>query len=167
MSTNVSWILLGLLSALLLAAGAFDLKSRTIPNSLNLVIALLAIPFWWAIGLDLWPEMALQLGVAALVFGAFTAIWAFGGMGGGDVKLIGAVALWLPWQAVLALLVIMSLAGGVITLAMTAHRKLRGGQGQIEIPYGVAIAFGALWLIGHRAFAELSPIAQRFLYQFG
>ena len=50
-------------------------------------------------------------------------------MGGGDVKLIGALALWLPWQAVLVLLVIMSLAGGVLTLAMlirtTARAKRR------------------------------------------
>ena len=156
MWTNVSWILLGLLVALLLAAAAFDLKTLTIPNSLNLAIALLAIPFWWATGLALWPDMALQLGVGALVFAAFAAIFALGAMGGGDVKLVAAVALWLPWQAVISLLVLMSLAGGVLTLAMTARRKLAGAQGQIEIPYGVAIAFGGLWLIG-----------QRFLYQFG
>ena len=156
MGTTLSWILLGLLSALLVAAVAFDLRSRTIPNTLNLAIALLAIPFWWTTGLSLWPDAALQVGVAGLVFALFALVFYLGGMGGGDVKLVAAVALWLPWQAVIALLVIMSLAGGVITLAMTARRKLAGGEGQIEIPYGVAIAFGGLWLIG-----------QRFLYQFG
>ena len=156
MWTGVSWILLGLLTALLLAAAAFDLKSRTIPNGLNLAIALLAIPFWWATGLALWPDAALQLGVGALVFAAFAAIFAIGAMGGGDVKLVAAVALWLPWQAVISLLVLMSLAGGALTLAIVARRKLAGQQGQFEIPYGVAIAFGGLWLIG-----------QRFLYQFG
>ena len=156
MSTNVSWILLGLLSALLLAAAAFDLKTRTIPNSLNLAIALLAIPFWWSTGLALWPDMALQLGVAALVFAAFAAIFALGAMGGGDVKLVAAVALWLPWQAVISLLVLMSLAGGVLTLAMVVRRRFAEAEAEMEIPYGVAIAFGGLWLIG-----------QRFLYQFG
>ena len=156
MSTNVSWILLGLLSALLLAAAAFDLKTRTIPNSLNLAIALLAIPFWWSTGLTLWPDMALQLGVAALVFAAFAAIFAMGAMGGGDVKLVAAVALWLPWQAVISLLVLMSLAGGVLTLAMVVRRRFAESEAKMEIPYGVAIAFGGLWLIG-----------QRFLYQFG
>ena len=156
MSTVLSWILLAILSAMLVVAAGFDLRSRTIPNSLNLAIALLAIPFWWATGLSAWPDAALHLGVAAFVFGAFAGLFALGWMGGGDVKLVAAVALWLPWQAVLVLLVLMSLAGGVLTLAMVARRKLAGHEQEIEIPYGVAIAFGALWLIG-----------QRFLYQFG
>ena len=156
MAIDLSWILLGLLTAMLLVAAAFDLKSRTIPNTLNLAIALLAIPFWWSTGLSLWPEAALQLGVALLVFAAFAGLFALGWMGGGDVKLIAALALWLPWQAVLALIVLMSLAGGVLTLAMVVRQRLGRHEGAPEIPYGVAIAFGGLWLIG-----------QRFLYQFG
>ena len=59
MAIDLSWILLGLLAAMLLVASAFDLKSRTIPNTLNLAIALLAIPFWWSTGLSLWPDAAL------------------------------------------------------------------------------------------------------------
>ena len=156
MWTQLSWILLAFLAAMLVAAAWFDIRSRTIPNGLNLAIALLAIPFWWATGLSAWPDAALHVGVAILVFGLFAGLFALGWMGGGDVKLVAAVALWLPWQAVLLLLVLMSLAGGALTLVMVARRKLAGGQQEIEIPYGVAIAFGALWLIG-----------QRFLYQFG
>ena len=156
MGTNLSSILLGLLAALLVAAAVLDLRSRTIPNGLNLAVALLAIPFWWAIGLPVWPDAALQIGIAALVFGLFALAFALGAMGGGDVKLLGALALWLPWQALLLLLVIMSLAGGVLTLAMVIRQRLARKEGQLEIPYGVAIAFAGLWLI-----------AQRFLYQFG
>ena len=156
MGTIPASILLGLLAAMLLAAAWLDLKSRTIPNGLNLAIALLAIPFWWATGLSLWPDAALQLGVGALVFAVFAGVFALGAMGGGDVKLVAAVALWLPWQAVIVLLVLMSLAGGVLTLAMVARKHFARHQGELEIPYGVAIAFGGLWLIG-----------QRFLYQFG
>jgi prepilin peptidase CpaA len=77
-------------------------------------------------------------------------------MGGGDVKLIGAIALWLPWPALLLMLVIMSLAGGALTLAMMIRKKLARTEGPLEIPYGVAIAFAGLWMIG-----------QRFFYQFG
>ena len=156
MGTGLSWILLGLLAALLIVAAVVDLRSRTIPNGLNLAIALLAIPFWWATGLPAWPDVALQIGVAALVFGLFAIAFALGAMGGGDVKLLGALALWLPWQAVLVLLVIMSLAGGVLTLVMVVRQRLARREGRPEIPYGVAIAFAGLWLIG-----------QRFLYQFG
>ena len=156
MSSTLAWLLLALLSLMLLAASWWDLRSRTIPNALNLAVALLAIPFWWATGLSLWPDVALQLAVAALVFGLFAIAFALGGMGGGDVKLVAAVALWLPWQAVVALLVLMSLAGGALTVAMLIRKRMARSEARLEIPYGLAIAFGGLWLIG-----------QRFLYQFG
>lgn len=156
MSTIFATLLPAVLAALLLAAAACDLRSRTIPNGLNLAIALLAIPFWFASGLAPWPDMALQIGVASLVFAFFAAAFAIGAMGGGDVKMVAAVALWLPWQAVLVMLVIMSLAGGVLTAALMVRRRLVRGEKPIEVPYGVAIAFGGLWLI-----------SERFLYQFG
>lgn len=156
MTATFSWILLAVLAALLLAAAWCDLKSRNIPNGLNLAIALLAIPFWWTIGLAVWPDIALQIGVALFVFALFAAAFAFGAMGGGDVKMIGALALWLPWQAVVMLLVIMSLAGGALTAAMVIRRRLAQREEPIEVPYGVAIAFGGLWLL-----------SERFLYQFG
>lgn len=156
MDTWLVWILLGALAAMLLAASWCDLRSRTIPNGLNLAIALAAIPFWWAVGLPLWPDAALQVGVAALVFGLFAVAFAFGAMGGGDVKLIGALALWLPFKAVVVLLFVMSLAGGVLTLAFYLRHRLARRGGQLEIPYGVAIAFGGLWLI-----------SERFLNHFG
>jgi len=156
MVIGLSWILLGALAAMLLAACWCDLKARNIPNALNLAIALLAIPFWWSLGLELWPDAALQLGVAAIVFGLFAIAFAMGAMGGGDVKLVAAIALWLPFQAVAALLFIMSIAGGVLTLAMWIRHKLARRSEQLEIPYGVAIAFGGLWLI-----------SERFLNHFG
>ena len=156
MSVGLNWILLGLLAPLLLAASWTDIRKREIPNGLNLAIACLAIPYWWSIGLGLWPDVALQIGVAALVFALFTIAFYFGQMGGGDVKMLGALALWLPWDGVLSLLVIMSLAGGVLTLAMVIRKRLARAEGQPEIPYGVAIAFAGIWLI-----------SERFLYQFG
>lgn len=156
MGNALSTILLGVLAAMLLVACWCDLKARTIPNLLNLAVALLAIPFWWSIGLAFWPDVALQLGVASLIFGLFAIAFALGAMGGGDVKLVAAIALWLPAGSVLALLFIMSVAGGALTLAMLIRHKLARRQEQLEIPYGVAIAFGGLWLI-----------SERFLNHFG
>lgn len=154
--TFLNTSLLGALALLLLAASWLDLRSRTIPNGLNLLIALLAIPFWWASGLGLWPDVAWQIGLAILVFGLFTIPFFLGAMGGGDVKMLGALALWIPSGALLPLIVIMSLAGGVLTLAMLIRQRLARSEGQMEVPYGVAIAFAGLWLI-----------SERFLYQFG
>lgn len=148
-------LLLAALALLLLAASWLDLRSRTIPNGLNLAIALLAVPFWWASGLEIWPDIPLQLGLALLVFAFFTIAFAIGAMGGGDVKMLGALALWLPGGALLPMIVIMSIAGGVLTAAMMIRHRMARETGQLEIPYGVAIAFAGLWLI-----------SERFLYQF-
>jgi prepilin peptidase CpaA len=138
------------LGALLIAAAITDLRSRIISNRLNLAVALLA-PLWWlASGLDLWPGMALQLLAGALVFMVFAALFAIGMMGGGDVKLLGALALWFPWQAMLSLIVLMALLGGLVTLVTLLHHRWAKRPGQPEIPYGVAISIAALWLIGER-----------------
>lgn len=155
MGEGLSWILLASLAALLLAAAVCDIRKREIPHWTVIAIAMLAIPFWLSEGLAFWPEMALQIGVATIVFALFAAMFAFGWMGGGDVKLLAALALWLPWQALILLLFIMSLAGGALTLGMLVWSRLKRA-GPLEIPYGVAIAFGGLWLIG-----------ERFLNQFG
>ncbi|MBH1998356.1 MAG: prepilin peptidase [Sphingomonadaceae bacterium] len=142
--------LIGALAALLIAAAITDLRSRIISNRLNLAVALLA-PVWWvACGLDLWPGMAVQLLVGAVVFALFAGMFALGMMGGGDVKLLGALALWFPWQAVISLIVLMALLGGAVTLVTVIHHRMSKRLGQPEIPYGVAISLAALWLLGER-----------------
>jgi prepilin peptidase CpaA len=143
-------MLVACLAAMLIVAATGDWRRRIIPNRLNAAIALSAIPFWWMSGLSLWPDVAVQLAVAAGVFFLFALAYRFGAMGGGDVKMVTALALWLPPLAVLKLLVIMSLAGGALTVAMIARQRLSKAQGPLEIPYGVAIAFGGFWLISER-----------------
>jgi len=143
--------ILSILLALLLLCGATtDLRQRIISNRLNLTIALTAPLYWWATGVSLWPGVGIQIGVALLVFALFTGLFAMGMMGGGDVKLLGALALWLPWKDMLVLLVVMSLAGGLITLATVIHHRVTQRAGQPEVPYGVAIALAGLWVLGER-----------------
>jgi prepilin peptidase CpaA len=156
MSGALAHILLGIVAGMVFAAAVWDLCTRTIPNSLNAAIALLAAPFWWASGLMLWPEIAVQIAIAAGLLGVFSLAFAFGAMGGGDVKLIAALGLWLPPEAVLPLLVIMSLAGGALTLVMLVRHRLAKHRHQLEVPYGVAIAIGAVWLIGEQFFNQFA-----------
>jgi len=135
------------LGALLIAAAITDLRARIISNRLNFVIAALA-PLWWiACGLNLWPDVAVQLLVGGIVFILFAALFSMGMMGGGDVKLLAALALWFPWQAVISLLVLMALLGGLVTLITVIHHRMTRRLGQPEIPYGVAISLAALWLL--------------------
>jgi len=154
MAEEISWALLAALAALLVAAALCDLKRREIPHWSVIAIALLAIPFWWATGLAIWPDMAVRIGVALIVFASFALMFKMGWMGGGDVKLLGALALWLPWQAIILLLIIMSIAGAVLTLSMVAWSRVRRASATPEIPYGVAIAFAGLWLISERFFNQ-------------
>ncbi len=143
-SGAISLGLMAVLGMLMIAAAISDLKSRTISNELNAAMALLAIPFWIASGLSIWPDVPVQFGAAFAVFLVFAGLFAIGAMGGGDVKLIGALALWLAPLNVMNMLVVMSLAGGALTLAFVLDHRLLRREGPIEIPYGVAIAFAGL-----------------------
>ncbi|MBA2918184.1 peptidase [Sphingomonas sp. MAH-20] len=140
--------LLAILALLLLIAAVTDLKARIIANRLNLAIALLAPAYWWASGLSPWPDMALQAALGVAVFAVFAGLFAMGWMGGGDVKLLGALALWLPLVPLMRMLFAMSLLGGVLTLIVVAVHRLRRVKTSPEVPYGVAIASAGLWVIG-------------------
>src|SRR4028119_1020782 len=109
MQGALSWFFIALLAAALLLAAIGDWRSRTIPNWLNGTIALLAIPYWWSAGVTLWPGVALHIGLAVIVFALFAIAFRLGAMGGGDVKMAAALALWLPLGGVMKLLVIMSI----------------------------------------------------------
>ncbi len=131
------------LAALLLAAGIEDARTREIANAKNAAIALLAPLWWWAMGLG-WGDVGVQLLVAAIVLAVFVAAFACGWMGGGDVKMIAALALWLPLGGLLQMLMVMSVLGGAITLVMMMERRWRRRIDPVEVPYGVAIAAAAL-----------------------
>jgi prepilin peptidase CpaA len=148
-------LLLVALALLLVSAGIQDARTREIANWKNAAIAVMAPLWWWANGLALWPDVAMQLGVAALVFAFFIGAFALGQMGGGDVKMIGALALWLPVMPLVWMLVLMSLIGGVLTLIMLIDKKWRRKTGDpVEIPYGVAIAIAALLVLREPIFNQ-------------
>jgi prepilin peptidase CpaA len=141
----------GLLVALaiaLLVAAATDWRRRQIDNWLNLAIAVGAPVFWWASGLSLWPGVALQVGVGLAAFAVFAGMFALKWMGGGDVKLLTALALWIEPTWFLKLLVMMALVGGLLTLVMGAWHIARHRRDRLAIPYGVAIAVAGLWVVG-------------------
>ena len=140
-------LLIALAIALLIAAFT-DLRSRQIGNWLTGCVALGAPLFWWANGLDLWPGIAIQLGVALGTFAVLAALFAFGAMGGGDVKLLTALALWIEPTPFLRLVIMMALVGGVLAIVFGAWHVARRQREKLAIPYGVAIATAGLWVLG-------------------
>jgi prepilin peptidase CpaA len=147
--------LLAMLAALLLRAAATDMRARLISNRLNLTIALLAPLWWFAAGLDA-GDMIVRIGMAAGVLILFGGCFALGLMGGGDVKLLTALALWLSPGTMMALLFWMALAGGLLTLAMLLVHRLRGDRGTLEIPYGLAIVTAALPIVTNHILTTLA-----------
>ena len=149
---HLSTLLLAGLAAALLVAASTDIRRREIDNTLTAAIALTAPLFWWASALPLWPDIAWQVGVALIALAALTALFATGLMGGGDVKLLVALALWIQPLWFLRLLMVMALAGGVLTLAMALwhfapHRKALRSASKLQVPYGVAISAAGLWVL--------------------
>ena len=142
------WLVI-LLGCALAAAAIEDASRYRISNITSLVVIAGAIcaaviegPSW-----SLWQNGAVFLGILILGTLAFTAGW----LGGGDVKLFAATALWLDLRSALWFVVFVLLAGGVVAIAYLLSRPLRRGRdGKIRgtrVPYGLAIAFGALAVI--------------------
>ena len=121
--TFTQLLLIGL-AGLLVVAAVIDMRTFTISNRLNLAVALLAPVYWLSISRP-WPGVAIQLGTAIGVFAVFAAAFYVGMMGGGDVKLAAALALWFPPASTLQFIVWMSLAGGMTLVVVLWHRMKR------------------------------------------
>ena len=138
-------------AALMATAAVEDLRRLVIPN--QLIVALLIL---WPAQLAAEPAFAPSAVVAAVacaaaVFCAGALLFSRGLIGGGDVKLLSAAALWAGAGAVPALLILTALFGGVLSLLLlTSHGMqlgtARGGGATARppVPYGVAIAAAAL-----------------------
>ena len=145
-----------LLTLLLLAAAATDIRQRRIPNIIPLLIVIIFIvgwmagfPFsgpWWAHGFHF---------AAALLVGML--LFHFGWFGGGDAKLYAACALWFSFSDAILLLFVTTVSGAIIVVArmliifarssVASSRPangLRQKSSPGSIPYGVAIAAGGI-----------------------
>jgi prepilin peptidase CpaA len=158
------FLVLVLLPGLLVAAACWDVASFTIPNFIQLGL------------LTVFAVVVLATGMPAAVFGdhliagfiglvaGFT-LFALGYVGGGDAKLFACTALVFGLHDLLDYAVIASLFGGLLTLTLLMGRKVPlpssfATQGWIMrlhddregIPYGVALASGALVLLPYTEF---------------
>lgn len=151
--------------ALSIAGAVQDLAAREIANGWALAIVLMFLALVLMGG---WPLDAVPGAVAgaAAVFVVSTVLFAFGLFGGGDVKLLGAVSLWIAPGQVAAFVLTVVLVGGVVALVFLVRlwvgsriRRKQGVAGLFftedqekskTIPYGLAIALGVLvmWRLG-------------------
>jgi len=153
----------------MLAAAISDIRKYIIPNTISIaLIAAFAVTFVMS-GLG-WGVLLnhLMAGFGMLIVGLI--LWHpdyTGYLGGGDVKLLTAAAFWLGWPVFGHALIYITLCGGVlatgfllarllvrwfprITLTIKPLAKLAATE-KPELPYGVAIAIGAVYVFPQSA----------------
>jgi len=168
----MSWIIplaLTLKIVLLLYVATIDIATRLIRNEICLALALLGIAAQLASPM----QIAQSLIAAAILLLLLLVIYQRGWIGGGDVKLLVALAIGLPLTGVIELLTMTALAGGVLALVHVIMRLLPypklapAGSSLVRrvyaverwrhlrrapLPYGVAIACGGIWTIFSQGF---------------
>ncbi|SFG18599.1 prepilin peptidase CpaA [Novosphingobium sp. CF614] len=139
-----SYALLAALATALLTAAFTDLRRREIDNWLNAAIAL-AAPMWWlAMGFG-WLDIGFQLALAGGTFAFACALFAAGQMGGGDVKLLTALALWFTPVSFLQLIVLMAVIGGGASVAMALLNMKRVPGETLRDALAAVVALAWVW----------------------
>lgn len=174
--TAADWVQLlaaGATVILLLLAALSDLARYRIPNTIVYAIAAA-----FAIGAAFnpaWPELGWSALAAIVMFFVGAGLFALRLFGGGDVKLIAAMALWTGFADLPRFLVVMTAIGGVLGVVWVIRRRLRPMTASVpaadatataapaapnKLPYGVAIALAGLdffFTSAHSPFAALLP----------
>ncbi len=148
-------------AAIMAFAAAMDLLTMTIPNRVSLTLAAAFFVAAPLIGLPL-SEIGMHLAAGALVLVAGIVLFAIGGFGGGDAKLLAVGALWIGFDQLLLFLTLTTILGGILAIAILYYRKSpmilgmhahapnwaldlhKPGSG---IPYGIAIAASGLLVL--------------------
>ena len=146
---------------LFVAAAGFDVWRLKIPNAISAgLVALFAITAAFSPSDVPWLE---HVGVCIAVFVAGAVLFRFRLLGGGDVKLVAAASLWMGPGLLAEYAILVGLTGGLLVLALLAVRMFVGRMQMAfptlisltlpaalssgrSVPYGVAIAVGALVL---------------------
>lgn len=161
-----------LFPALMAFAAASDLFTMTISNRVSLALAAGFFILAFACGMAPY-EILLHAGAGAAVLSVAFFCFAMGWVGGGDAKVAAAVALWFGFGHLMNFLVYASLFGGALTLLLIQFRQwplpyALAGQAWLVrlhakesgIPYGIALALGALLLYPETEWVKAIDLAR-------
>jgi prepilin peptidase CpaA len=151
----------------MLAVIYFDATRYIIPNWLiGSMLVLYPVALYFSPEAVDWKMALAGMGI---VFAVGYVLFAKGWMGGGDIKLITACALWVGWEKLPDFIVLFALFGGLLSVLLVILRKIaphitkrRGDalprmlQEKAPVPYGLAIAVGFLMLMSRGEIALLS-----------
>lgn len=153
---------------LMIGAAISDAIRLRIPNWLTALIAVAFLPMALLTGMPL-PVLGIHLAVGLGLFVLGFILFSFRLFGGGDAKLLAAAGLWIGYEHLLPFLVITAIAGGILALSMKVwsyisiellmkeNAKLQKlGAMKFDVPYGIALAAGALLIFPQSWWAAFS-----------
>lgn len=153
-----------------IASGVSDFKTMTIPNIYALGVLVAFIPAFAADaftgeGMEFFASWKSHLIAMVVMFAVSFVLFSTRMIGAGDSKLITVFSLWVGLPGIAAFLFYMALLGAVLGITTKVMNKRvlvqspseggwiaksqAGGNG---VPYGIAIAFGAViafWQLGY------------------
>jgi prepilin peptidase CpaA len=166
-------ILSAIVIVCLFLAACRDISTRTIPNGVVIIVALASLAARLIVGVS---AVGVSIAAALALFLILLILHARGILGGGDAKLIPAIALGLPLPAISHFVFVTVMAGGILgVLHLIGRWAVRGRRPSAppprgasllrrvfsaerwriarhgSLPYGVAIACGGIWVIMSRA----------------
>lgn len=122
-----------------------DIDHQIIPDAISLPGILVGVGAAFIPGNLAWTDSILGVlvggGILFAIAEGYFRLTGREGMGGGDVKLLAMIGAFLGWRAVPVTLMVASLSGTLLGLAM----MMRRGEGrQMAIPFGPFLAAGAV-----------------------
>lgn len=153
----MSFMMLLIFPVFLVIAALSDLLTMRLSNRLTLTISLAFLLTAWVVRLP-WMLVGQQVSCGFFMlligFGMFSRGW----IGGGDAKLLAALAAWLGWGSLLDFILMAAIFGGVFSFLVLQWRRWPLSQVMAQVPwlvrlhhpdegvpYGVALAFGAFY----------------------
>jgi prepilin peptidase CpaA len=165
-----------LFPALMAFAAASDLFTMTISNRVSLLLAAAFLVLALASGMAPY-DLLSHLGAGALVLVIAFTCFAMGWVGGGDAKVAAAAALWFGFGHLMNYLLYASLFGGVLTILLLQMRQwplpyaltgqiwlMRLHAKESGIPYGIALAIGALMIYPETDWVKAVDLARFALH---
>ena len=155
-------LLLSVFPALAIYAAVDDFWHYRITNRTNLLIFASFFPVAWLAGMP-WDVFVWHLASFGAVFAAMFVVYMIlpsSKFGGGDAKMISAVAIWIDWNHLIEYGIATALAGGALAAVMWLWRALQIEYGvwmhgdatlrkvmsyNVKLPYGAAIAAGGIY----------------------
>lgn len=145
--TGLAWCAF---SSVLLTLALIDWDTTLLPDDLTLPLlwlGLVAAALQWipvSLPSALWGAVAGYLSLWT-IYWAFKLVTGKEGMGYGDFKLYAALGAWFGWQTLIPLILLASVAGAVVGIALKFRSGLREGG---YIPFGPFLAFAGMAALG-------------------